>query len=105
MKNQNLIWYASYGLSLCKERFHYYILGGKLKGSFKYYEGCADKTLPRCTKSGEIYRELYFAKKSSTWDNGGVAFIKTEEDIVCYLFSKDGVRNSYTKEELKNCWR
>ncbi|MFA5299513.1 MAG: hypothetical protein WC389_15090 [Lutibacter sp.] len=72
------VWYASYGSNILESRFHYYILGGQPKGSKRTYLGCTDKTLPKDKKEIYINSELYFAKKSKTWDFGGVGFIKTE---------------------------
>lgn len=74
----NQIWYASYCSNLLAERFHCYIRGGCPKGSNKTYQGCRDKTLPIDNEEVYINSELYFAMKSSTWDNGGVGFIKVD---------------------------
>src|SRR4030095_163368 len=71
------IWYASYGSNLLEERFLCYIKGGQPVGSKKHYEGCRDKSLPIDKEEFYIPSELYFAKESDSWDNGGVAFIKT----------------------------
>ncbi|MDD5572009.1 MAG: hypothetical protein PHD97_12740 [Bacteroidales bacterium] len=71
------IWYASYGSNILEERFLCYIRGGQLLGASKNYIGCTDKSLPLDKKEICINRELYFAKKSKIWDNGGVCFIKT----------------------------
>lgn len=70
------IWYTSYGSNINEERFHTYIKGGKLAGSERIYEGCRDKTLPIDNNQVFICSEIYFAKKSGTWDDGGVAFIR-----------------------------
>ncbi|HZV69556.1 MAG TPA: hypothetical protein VFG10_08430 [Saprospiraceae bacterium] len=71
------IWYASYGSNLLEERFLCYIRGGQPVGSKKPYDGCRDKSLPVVKEEFYISSELYFAKESDSWDNGGVAFIKT----------------------------
>ena len=71
------IWYASYGSNLLEERFLCYIRGGQPVGSKKNYDGCRNKSLPIDKEEFYITSELYFAKKSDTWQNGGVAFIKT----------------------------
>jgi len=76
-KLQDKIWYACYGSNLLEERFICYIKGGQPKGAQKTYEGCRDKTLPADNEDFYICSELYFAKQSSNWDNGGVAFIRT----------------------------
>jgi len=79
-ENTEYIWYASYGSNILEERFLFYILGGKPIGSTKEYIGSKDKTFP--IKNEEIYinSELYFAKKSSTWNGGGVCFININFD-------------------------
>lgn len=74
------IWYASYGSNILESRFHCYIAGGKPNGSSKTYIGCSDKTLPEEKEDIIIKSELYFAKKSKSWNNGGVAFINPNFD-------------------------
>jgi hypothetical protein len=74
---QDKVWYACYGSNMLQERFLYYIIGGKHKGAKTTYEGCNDKTLPVDNEDFYICSELYFAKESNNWDNGGVAFIRT----------------------------
>jgi hypothetical protein len=74
------IWYASYGSNLWEERFLCYIRGGQPKGAAKSYPGCTDKTLPIDNEEIYICSEMYFAKSSCNWENGGVAFIKTDFD-------------------------
>jgi hypothetical protein len=71
------VWYACYGSNMLEERFLCYIKGGQPKGATTNYIGCSDKTFP--TESEEFYicSELYFAKQSTNWDNGGIAFIRT----------------------------
>lgn len=71
------IWYASYGSNIFEDRFLCYIQGGKPEGSVKSYSGCKDKTLPAQNEEIFINAEMYFAKNSKNWDNGGVAFIRT----------------------------
>ena len=71
----NHIWYASYGSNLLEERFLCYIRGGKPTGSSSKHKGCRDKTLPLSNNEIHINHELYFARKSRSWGNGGVAFI------------------------------
>lgn len=74
---QDKVWYACYGSNLLEDRFHCYIKGGQPKGAMTTYEGCKDKTIPLDNEDFYICSELYFAKESSNWDNGGVAFIRT----------------------------
>ena len=77
------MWYASYASNLSRKRFLCYIRGGVPEKSRSWQPGCKDKTVPRLTKKISIPHQLYFAKSSSGWDNGGVGFIglsRTEED-------------------------
>jgi hypothetical protein len=75
---QDKVWYACYGSNMLEDRFLCYIKGGQPKGAKTIYEGCTEKTLPTDHQDFHIPSELYFAKNSATWDNGGVAFIKSK---------------------------
>lgn len=75
-QNNDLVWYASYGSNINMDRFLCYIRGGTPKGSDKNYSGAKDKTLPQSNMEITIPAEIYFANSSSTWQNGGVAFLK-----------------------------
>jgi hypothetical protein len=72
------VWYVGYGSNLCQERFLCYIKGGQYKFGGSDARGCDDKTLPRENKTIELPYRLYFARQSSSWDKGGVAFIDVE---------------------------
>jgi len=78
MQKVKKIIYAAYGSNLLKERFLVYIKGGEFKG-FKY-SGCEDKNDPFDRGWMYIPHSLYFAKKSSRWQNGGVAFVNPEKE-------------------------
>ena len=92
---KDLVWYGCYGSNLYKKRFSYYIKGGRPEGSNKCYKGCSDKSVPRDDKQIMIPYKLYFAKESPSWENMGIAFIKTEmnESVETmgrmYLIKKD----------------
>jgi hypothetical protein len=69
----DLVWYTAYGSNLCESRFLAYINGSD--GSlWPKTRGCRDQTLPRRNIFGTIPGQIYFAKRSRNWDNGGVAF-------------------------------
>jgi len=70
--------YAAYGSNLLKERFMVYIRGGDFEG--RPYEGSSDTTEPEDLGWMYVPYRLYFAKKSSRWDNKGVAFLSCEEE-------------------------
>ncbi len=80
----NYLIYAAYGSNLLKERFMVYIKGGLYHG--KYYEGSKDKTDPQDLGWMYVPHRLYFAKRSSRWGYGGVAFLscKKEKDTNLY---------------------
>ena len=74
------VWYASYGSNLLRERFMCYIKGGRPEGTTTTYKGCSNKEPPIVDKRITIPHELYFAKESKTWENKGVAFIRSTKD-------------------------
>lgn len=80
MNKNELVWYACYGSNLLRDRFYCYIKGGTFKGNTKDYLGCTNKSLPLKEKSIYIPHDLYFAKQSKSWNNGGVAFIRTNKN-------------------------
>lgn len=57
------VWYACYGPNLSIRHFMGYI------------NRCSDKSPPIETKPYEFMHNIYFAKHSTTWDNGGKAFL------------------------------
>jgi hypothetical protein len=74
----NRVIYAAYGSNLLKERFLVYIKGGEFED--RKYEGCKDKTEPVDRGWKFIPHRLYFAKESSKWQYGGVAFISLDKE-------------------------
>ena len=76
--NNNCVWYACYGSNLLKARFMEYINGGNSKFTNKTHDKCKDTTPPVAEMTLEIPYELYFGNKSSSWDDGGVAFIDVD---------------------------
>jgi len=79
MKNM-YVWYVGYGSNLLRERFLCYILGGKFEFGGNVGTGCTDKTLPKEDCPLIIQHDLFFAKSSSSWGNGGIAFISPKKD-------------------------
>lgn len=76
----DLVWYASYGSNLLKDRFMCYIQGGTPAGASTNFPGCSDKTEPKEDRHLIIPYTLYFSKESPTWENKGVAFIKSAKN-------------------------
>lgn len=70
--------YAAYGSNLLKERFLFYIKGGEFAG--KNYNGSEDKSEPESLGWIYVPYRLYFAKKSSRWDNKGIAFLSCKKE-------------------------
>jgi hypothetical protein len=74
------VWYVGYGSNLCGDRFFCYIRGGQYRFGGSYAQGCTDKTLPQGNKTIELPYRLYFARKSSSWSQGGVSFISVDKE-------------------------
>jgi hypothetical protein len=72
------IWYASYGSNTMNERFFCYLKGGLVPGNNRQFNGCADRSLPIDESPTVIHHRLYFAKRSRSWNDGGVAFIAVD---------------------------
>ena len=72
----NYVWYAVYGSNLLKERFD------------KYIEYTTSKRQPIDEKPYAFNHNVYFAKKSRTWKDSGVAFLdyKNEGKALGYMY-------------------
>jgi len=57
-----------------------YIKGGRPEGSKTTYEGCTNKEPPKGDKRITIPYGLYFTENSDSWEEKGVAFIKSTKD-------------------------
>ncbi|QNO16718.1 gamma-glutamylcyclotransferase [Alkalicella caledoniensis] len=84
MNDDNLVWYATYGSNVNKERF------------MKYIEGCSDTTPPKKERPIIIDHELYFANRSGRWDSRGVAFLDLGKEGKTY-----GKMYLITEEQFK----
>jgi hypothetical protein len=71
------IWYVAYGSNLSRERFCYYLHGGRPDGIDRDYPGCRDTTDPMDSFGLLISGGVYFAGRSSGW-GGGMAFYDPE---------------------------
>lgn len=58
-----LVWYVAYGSNLSSARFR------------RYLDGCRDTSAPRRWAPVEVPHRLLFARESSHWGGGGVAFL------------------------------
>jgi hypothetical protein len=71
------IWYIAYGSNLSRERFCYYLRGGRPDGAERDYPGCRDTSDELESFGLLITGGLYFAGRSSGW-RGGMAFYDPE---------------------------
>lgn len=71
------IWYVAYGSNLSRERFCYYLRGGRPDGSDRDYPGCRDPSDPMDSFGLLIAGGIYFAGRSSGW-RAGMAFYDPE---------------------------
>lgn len=67
------VWYVAYGSNLSRERFRYYIRGGRPDGSARDFPGCRDTSDPLDSFGVLIGGGVYFAGHSSGW-RAGMAF-------------------------------
>jgi len=90
---KDYVWYLSYGSNILEERFLKYISGGKFRNKDKIEFGANDKSLPLKSIIKLMDYNIYFSKKSSAWQNGGVAFLDTTKlgKSICkmYLITKE----------------
>lgn len=100
------IWYACYGSNIRERRFLCYINGGTPPGAVRNFTGCSDKSKPKDSRPIKINREMYFAKKSVTWNGGGICFLKPEIDESANTLGRTYLINSgqfkdLVRQELK----
>jgi len=67
------IWYVAYGSNLSRDRFSYYLRGGRPDGSERDFPGCRDSSDPSDSFGLLISGGVYFAGRSSGW-RAGMAF-------------------------------
>ena len=72
--DSGLVWYASYGSNLYRERFVVYLRGGTAPGGSRPQRGARDPSDPLDDRPVTINRSLYFRGQSQLW-GGGVAAI------------------------------
>jgi hypothetical protein len=95
MSNDNLIWYVGYGSNLNLQRFNCYLFGGIPNYSFRNHKGSGIRHAPVKSAAIKIPFELYFSKSAESWENKGVAFLKSlknnRAETLCaaYLIQKE----------------
>ena len=85
MAETEKVWYACYGSNLSADRFKSYIVGEINPANGIPEKGCTDKSLWTDEKIRTFPGQLYFARSSGKWDDGGVAFIDPEADSMIYM--------------------
>ncbi|MCB7482025.1 hypothetical protein [Christiangramia sediminis] len=100
------VWYACYGSNIREERFLCYINGGTPPGALRNFTGCSDKSKPKQSRTITIDHEMYFAKKSPTWNGGGICFLNPEKDITANTLGRTYLINAsqfidLVRQELK----
>jgi hypothetical protein len=98
-EDDDLVWYAAYGSNLYKKRF------------LRYISKCNNKTPPLEGKPFSIPHKMYFAKHSSRWKDGGVAFIESRNSInednvlgKIYLIRRDQFIEIFHQENSKKTY-
>ena len=89
----DMLWYATYGPNVNRDRLLELIHGGKSAFTGQVLPGCRTKRDPIRDYALVIRHELYFARNSDQW-GGAVAFVRPEESKVqtlgrAYLISAD----------------
>jgi len=80
IRDEDPVWYASYGSNMSAERFSCYILGGLCPLNGKTYTGCENKNLWAAEELISVPGRMYFARESKSWQHGGVAFYAPEAE-------------------------
>lgn len=68
------VWYVAYGSNLLHERFHVYLLGGRVAGLDREYPGGEDTAPASDERAVLLPGALRFALDAPAWGGGGVAF-------------------------------
>ncbi|MFC4961777.1 histone deacetylase [Streptomyces mauvecolor] len=74
-----MVWYASYGSNMLRDRLAHYIEGGRPPGAARTHPGCRDRRPPAASAPVELRGALYFATRSPVW-RGGRAFYDPDAD-------------------------
>ena len=82
------MWYAAYGSNLDRARMLCYVQGGCPPGAARTYAGCLDPAPPRAARAMVLSFPLFFAGRSSVWDDCGVAFVGTRRDPPAGTFAR-----------------
>jgi len=72
-REDDLLWYVSYGSNMSAARFACYLRGGRPVGGARTYPGARDPRPARDTRGVWLPGAVYFAGESAVW-TGGMAF-------------------------------
>ena len=67
-KNDDLVWYVSYGSNMLKKRFMCYLTGDLFPGMGRAPKACDNPSEPLNEIPFLIQYNMYFGNKSGTWD-------------------------------------
>ncbi|MDA1347191.1 MAG: hypothetical protein O3C48_08260 [Crenarchaeota archaeon] len=101
VEEKKYVWYVGYGSNLLEERFLCYITGKPFQRGGRQVEKCTDEAPPEKDKPFELQHGLYFAKSSTAWQNGGVAFITPNKDENKYTYARMW---KVTEEQFFHIW-
>ncbi len=106
---KDYVWYACYGSNLSADRFRCYIEGGLCKENGNVYTGCRkDRSLWTDSRIRRYPGRIYFANKSSAWEEKGVAFYdpdaKGETIMRLYRITKEQLQEVQKQEGLWPQW-
>lgn len=97
----DLVWYVAYGSNLAADRLQCYFDGVIPDGATRGHPPGPDPTPPRRIEPLTIGHRLYFARSSSTWGSGGVAFVEPESQPTMHTLARAYL---ITEEQLADLW-
>ncbi len=95
-----LVYYVSYGSNMLEERFMTYIKGGRCRFNGVTYKPCRNTNNPIISLPIEIPYNMYFSKKSNSWNQISVCFLDVSEPGFAY-----GRAYLVTEEQFKDIQR
>ena len=99
-KNDDLVWYVSYGSNMLKKRFMCYLTGDLFPGMGRAPKACDNPSEPLNEIPFLIQYNMYFGNESGTWDGKGVSFLDITKPGKAY-----GVAYLITQEQYNHVCR
>ena len=104
LRGDDLVWYASYGSNLSRDRFSCYLAGGRPPGASRTYTGCRDTAPPAASAPVHLDLPLRFGGRSAVW-GGGIAFLDPRRRVTpprtygrAWLLSREQVADVVAQE-------